>query len=1378
MFGGLAVFAAMLELGTWNIRGSGMDHWAAPGQPTNWVDRMGVVCACIDRHGFELLGLQECSLEQSAYIRAHLKGWTLVGVAPEEIDEGAGKWPNPIIYRTDRFKLLDWGRFVLSETPHLSLSRSWDSRFPRSCTWAVLRDLRGGSLIAHFNVHLDNAGEVAREKAMELVIGRIREMAPPSAAVFLTGDMNTAPETKPIGIAKSALRRAYEISETAPKGPYRSDNMWIRVEPEEERTCRTAGERIDHIFVSEGVRVLDHETFVDPYAGRFYASDHFPLKATVEIPEPLEFENRQVRIQFNRRGELASIFELATGRELVGTRIPFVEVRDAENKPIRPVSLVRHGDRLEFAFGKGTCVIRLIPFTDGWTVCCESCDVPDAEKLVLAQILPSCNELKGELSNAVISRESGVVVRGYGPQVEMSDLDCQEDYRGAVKSRKTCAWVAREHGFAGQRAGFAAGLYERLVGMLREMAVAGDVVRTPCGGPWSLSGEANRASYLFGTWMDLPSVDDWIRLMDKSGCRIFHLHAWWKTRGHYEPDPTCFPNGMDDLLAACRRFKSRGKRVGTHTLSAVVQFGDPFVDPRWFDDYQTDAAYTLARPYRRGDTELFVNECPWEGHAKVLTGATRGNILRLGDDLVQYSDFTTEPPYRFTGVRVATAPWGEEEVFDDTQAVGRSGMADAGAAHGATRILTRAEYPAGAPVTYLHHAYAEFAPKPGSKLAEETTDRIADVFNRCGLDEIYFDGSEACNSVYSIDWLRNRTFQKLRQPPEGIVNSASVRKAQHWWYRSFVGGWDHPNFCPKGFHDRHIAVYTEAARADFMRTDLGWWNVHAADRNSRGYFPDEAEYFGCKCAANDATVSVMGALPTDGPLAFAGDMQLTITGWWENLRYARAFKPGLQERMRTPGEEFRLRQDASGAWCVTPYAARRHRVATEDFARWRETFAAARPAEIRVESLYAPDRKSGKSVRMLDASMLGETVTETAAGVSARAERGFDGKKGETIRLTVSNDTADACASWARIVRRIPLACGLKAEDVSSLWVKGDGSGAVVNFQLGTAPAYGRAFSENFVVLDFTGWRKVDLLLRERDADITSLFAWPYVNPHDRCTPGAIFRTPVKGRPLGTVSVYVNGIPKGGAACVEFGAWDSVPQHRGLLAANAVVSLNGKDFALPFALPSGEYAELADGAWTHYAESGEPLERVAANARPQVKVGANELAFIPHPSSLVPHPSFPRVEVTVFPIGERETATDALTTAQKRELAVEYELPRIFNPAKGLVADCDVKVRQGETARLGFEILGPARNPVVAGQAIPVTLETVLDKVVCEDGRTWTAVRVIPGKAGPENRTQISRREPLGEGVLENPIKVTGGTTHVTYSSEIPGSRVTFVKYY
>ena len=130
------------------------------------------------------------------------------------------------------------------------------------------------------------------------------------------------------------------------------------------------------------------------------------------------------------------------------------------------------------------------------------------------------------------------------------------------------------------------------------------------------------------------------------------------------------------------------------------------------------------------------------------------------------------------------------------------------------------------------------------------------------------------------------------------------------------------------------------------------------------------------------------------------------------------------------------------------------------------------------------------------------------------------------------------------------------------------------------------------------------------------------------------------------------------------------------------------------------------------------------------------------------------------------------------ERIVEYELPRIFNPAKGLVADCDVKVRPGETAKLGFEILGPAKNPVVAGEVIPVTLETSADKIVSEDGVTWTAVRVIPGRTGDENRLEVSQRQPLGEGKLAKPLVLKGGTTRVTYASERPGSRVTLVKKY
>ena len=1104
------------------------------------------------------------------------------------------------------------------------------------------------------------------------------------------------------------------------------------------------------------------------------------LVGTMILPAA-DFGNRYVTMTIDEKGCLSSLREKAGGRELVGEKLPFVEVRDAANRAVAPVAMTAEGDRLTFAFAQGSCVVRLIPFDGGWTVESVSCDVPGAERLVLAQVKPSCNERKGDMSNAVLDDRSGVCVRGYRPEVRMTDPDVNEVYTEFVRSRKTCAWVDRAFGFAGHRAGLAAGPSAKLPEMLGNMAVAGDCLRTACGGPWSLRSDANRASYMFGTWMDAPSVDDWLRLMDKSGCRIMHFHAWWKTRGHYAIDPACFPGGMPQFEDVCRRFKARGKRLGIHTLSAAVQFGDPFIDPKWFDDYETDAEYTLARPYRRGDTELYVNEKPSPKHAKILTGSTNGNILRLGDNLLQYSDFTTEPPYRFTGVRIALAPYGEEAVYDDTQAVQTTREAGAAEAGAAKRVLTRAEYPAGHAVSYLHHRYAEFSPKPGSKLAEATTDCIADVFNRCGMEEIFFDGMEVCNSPYSVDWLRDRTFAKFKQPATGVISGSSMRSADNWWYRSQFGYWDHPKFLPKVFHARHIAAMASTADTEFLRTDLGWWNIRAGNAAARSYFPDEAEYFGCKCAAEDATTSIHGlSAITDGPLKFVADLQLTITGWWENLRYLRAFKPGLQARMRDLATDWRLRQDGTGAWCVAPYETHKHAVPTADFARWTETCAAARPAEIRVEALYAADRKAGATnvVRVLDASTLDAYRTLHADGMELAVAKGSDAKVGETVRLTATNVSAPRKGSWAAITRAIPIERMFKVRDVSTLWVKGDGSGAVVNFQIETAPEYGHGFSENFVRLDFTGWRRVELLLREPDGATSTEFDWPYDYRLKRNGHGEIFRTGTQGRPLKAISVYMSNVAQGRSATVEFGAWDSIPMTRETMAANAAVTLNGTAFALPFALTSGEYAELVDGAWTHYSEVGEPIERIAANARPQVKAGANELAFTPHPSSPIPHPSFPRVEVTLFALGEPEPATGALTDEQKRELSVEYELPQIFNPAKGLVADCDVKVRPGETAKLGFEILGPAKNPVVAGEVIPVTLETSADKIVSEDGATWTAVRVIPGRTGDENRLEVSQRQPLGEGKLAKPLVLKGGTTRVTYASERPGSRVTFVKKY
>ena len=114
------------------------------------------------------------------------------------------------------------------------------------------------------------------------------------------------------------------------------------------------------------------------------------------------------------------------------------------------------------------------------------------------------------------------------------------------------------------------------------------------------------------------------------------------------------------------------------------------------------------------------------------------------------------------------------------------------------------------------------------------------------------------------------------------------------------------------------------------------------------------------------------------------------------------------------------------------------------------------------------------------------------------------------------------------------------------------------------------------------------------------------------------------------------------------------------------------------------------------------------------------------------------------------------------------------------VGDVDVRVRPGERADVRFEILGPAVNPSVAGRTMKVGLRDALDRVASYDGRTWQAIRITPGKCGPDNRTAPAKRTVIAEGTFAEPLPVlSGGTTRFAVTAEkADGARVTFFKEY
>lgn len=232
----------------------------------NWQYRRERVARVIAANDVDLFGAQELLVGQLNDLKGLLPGYAEVGVGREDGAE-AGEF-NPVFYRTDRFELLDWGTFWLSETPEVAGSKGWDGACERLATWTVLRD-RDGRELFFINTHLDHMGEVARREGVSLLLGRIDSLSG-GRPVVLTGDFNATPDSEVIAhvLADSRMRHTRDVADV------REGASWSFADygsiPEAGRQL------IDYVFVNDGLDVPMYRVLPDTLDGG-YLSDHAPV---------------------------------------------------------------------------------------------------------------------------------------------------------------------------------------------------------------------------------------------------------------------------------------------------------------------------------------------------------------------------------------------------------------------------------------------------------------------------------------------------------------------------------------------------------------------------------------------------------------------------------------------------------------------------------------------------------------------------------------------------------------------------------------------------------------------------------------------------------------------------------------------------------------------------------------------------------------------------------------------------------------------------------------------------------------------------------------------------------------------------------------------
>lgn len=283
-----ATDADTVRVGSYNIRFMHGDR----GTVNAWDLRREDVAQLIRKMELDAFGLQEVCPEQLAYLRGKLPEFEFVG-EHREADRKSGE-ASPVAYRKSRFAVETSGTFWLSETPDVPGVKGWGAACPRVCSYLVLRDRSNGKRLCFANAHTDHISAEAREKGMLLVIERMKRFGAGSSIVFV-GDHNCRETAAPARAVSALLNDAMRITETPPRGAWRTFNGWKWRETEPSAAAamkmsvdeRNSGKdmRIDYIYVSAGIRVLDMETVDAVRPGtRLYPSDHFPLVATIALP--------------------------------------------------------------------------------------------------------------------------------------------------------------------------------------------------------------------------------------------------------------------------------------------------------------------------------------------------------------------------------------------------------------------------------------------------------------------------------------------------------------------------------------------------------------------------------------------------------------------------------------------------------------------------------------------------------------------------------------------------------------------------------------------------------------------------------------------------------------------------------------------------------------------------------------------------------------------------------------------------------------------------------------------------------------------------------------------------------------------------------------
>lgn len=363
-----------------------------------------------------------------------------------------------------------------------------------------------------------------------------------------------------------------------------------------------------------------------------------------------------------------------------------------------------------------------------------------------------------------------------------------------------------------------------------------------------------KLSYYWSGHVNPTNLDQHLKYAKMAGFRNFMIYYPAFLAGYlgdYDYNKSLYPNGKEDLKKMLNKIEKEGFTPGLHVLHSHIGRDSRYVTP--IPDHRLNVLrhFTLAKPLGMEDTEVYVEQNPVES---TMADGTR--VLKVGTELISYTDFTTTVPYKFTGCER-----GIDQTTINAQPMGYT-----------FGLLDVSEF--GATSVYIDQ---------NTNLQDEIAEKIADIYN-IGFKSIYFDGSEGVNDPFwhHVASAQHKVFKRLSPQPLFAEGAAKT----HFSWHMLSGGNAFDVFKPETLKEETSKWPAEEAprmQEDFTRINFGWLGYFLPDEKTIGTQPDMLEFVTSRAAAWDCPVSIQASLERFDKHPRTAD-NLEVIRRWEEVR--------------------------------------------------------------------------------------------------------------------------------------------------------------------------------------------------------------------------------------------------------------------------------------------------------------------------------------------------------------------------------------------------------------------------------------------------------------------------------------------------------------